>query len=201
MTTTWNPSDKGANITLSGSDLVATMGAATPNIVRSVHGFSGSEKIYFEVVCTTAGGAVGFGVGISNSSELVSTYLGDTNNSISYYADAPLYINDVSVLTLTTYTSGDVIGVAVDNSANKIWVRKNSGSWNNSGSDDPSTATGGYSLSGVITGTRYAALEMENSGGVGTARFSSGSWTLGAPSGFGEINPSIKSLLLFLGVG
>src|ERR1700688_4047700 len=58
-TTTWNPSDKSAGITLSGGNLVAT-GSASPASVRSTA--SRLSKYYFEVTATTAGSNMAIGI-------------------------------------------------------------------------------------------------------------------------------------------
>lgn len=74
----WNPSDKSANITLSGSDLTASSVTATGQSARSVQTFTAGRSYYCELLWNSGSG-VYFGVG--NSSASLSQAPGANANS------------------------------------------------------------------------------------------------------------------------
>jgi hypothetical protein len=99
-----------------------------------------SGKFYWEVTTTNAFQAV-VGVAIQSSNVYMEA-VGDGN----YYYGGNTKINGSAGPTLSTYTNGDVIGVAFDSSTGKIYFSKN-GTWQNSG--DPAAGTGSV---GTLTG-------------------------------------------------
>src|SRR5690606_15220250 len=113
----------------------------------------GSGKWYFEVLF---GGSLGnCGVGVANASASLSNYLGNDANSYGWY--------NTGFNGPTTFTSGDVIGVAIDADSRTIWFSKN-GSF----SGDPAAGTGGTALS--VTGDLYVAFSEQFDSGSGTIR-------------------------------
>lgn len=77
------------------------------------------------------------------------------------------------------YVHGDVLTIAVDFTAHKLWVRVNSGNWNNDASADPATGANGIDISTLAGSSwRGAAMVLYISGAGGTI----GSGAL--PSGF-----------------
>lgn len=81
--------------------------------------------------------------------------------------------------TFGALSVGDVIYIAYDYTANKIWFRKNSGYWNNDASADPATGTGGLTPNDSMTSALPFVQTESSSAGVATINTS---WTL--PSGF-----------------
>lgn len=112
---TWNPSDKSVNITLSGSNLIATStNAAFDYQVRStqmVH----NRKVYFETVTTRNTGSDPFFVviGVSKIGENVNQYTGISNGACMT-TDGQKWINGVGSAYTTAITDGDIIGVELD---------------------------------------------------------------------------------------
>jgi hypothetical protein len=104
---TWNPADKNADITLSGSDLIATSNASLAS-VRGTQGRS-SGKYYFEL---TAGGPdqVSLG-GAANASASLSTYPGGDANGYGFF-----YFNS------TTYPGGGAMPAQVTTLPVGIWL-------------------------------------------------------------------------------
>lgn len=181
---TWNPSDKSVDITLSGSNLIATRSAASSGLrsARATKGIAHTLKGYFEVVITAmeAGGFILNGVGTGGAS--LSTYVGGDANGWGYYASTGEKVtNTVLSAYGSTYAQGNVIGVAFDNG--KVWFSKNN-IWQNSG--DPVAGTGA-AFSG-ITGTIYPMTSLNDGAGpnldVTTGRFTSASFSYTPPSGF-----------------
>lgn len=186
--TTWNPSDKGADITLSGSNLVATN--ATGNFsyagVRTVGSISGADKKYWEILYTTsAASAEDCGAAIAGYS--LATDLVSSANALGYHRDGTFSIANVSQAAQESTNAGDTICWAVDYGNGKIWMRKNNNAlWNNSGAADPATNTGGFSISG-LSGALYPACAIWFQNDAFTAKFASTSWGFAAPSGFSQI--------------
>ena len=184
---TWNPADKAASVTLSGGDLIATysdgLGSSYHN-VRSTDGKS-TGKLYSEHTLF-ASNTSQRSIGIATSSASLTDYGGKTTASIAYYMDGTVYYNDGLVTTIQTTTSGQRVDMAVDLGGGLIWWRTNGGNWNNDGSADPATGTGGITLG--VTGTRFVMTSLRNisTPDSDTAVFSSASWAGTAPSGFGQ---------------
>jgi len=186
---TLNDSDRGANVSLSGGFLTAT-NTTTRGNVRSTTSKS-SGKFYFEHLLTTGSNGFDHGVGVANSTASLTTGPGGSGGAHSvgqYGGNATIYINNSSVGTGTVCTLTNRMCVAVDFDNNRIWYRTNAGNWNNSGSNDPATNTGGVDISS-ITGPFFAFVSVEQSGGgnaVSTINFGATAFTHTAPSGFGN---------------
>jgi hypothetical protein len=187
--TTWNPSDKSAGITLSGGNLVATNSNGTGiDGVRSVDSTTG--KVYFEIVwtvylVTAGGGAMQIGIG-NSSAVLTTTLLGQT--TAAGYRDDSLALYNFGPNAVGSMNTGlnDNIGVAVDVPNKKMWFRKNGGTWDVTGGDDPATNVGGLNFTG-ITGAIFAITNSNAFSYASTAKFDSASWTYIAPAGFGVL--------------
>jgi hypothetical protein len=173
---TWNPADKSSDITLSGSDLIATMtGTSAHRMVRATHGRS-TGKYYFEVL---SGAGADSMTGVADSGASLSNYCGSGATSYGYYQlNGNKYTNSGTGFG-SSYTSGDVIGVAVDLDAGKIWFAKNN-TWQASG--DPAAGTN-EAYSG-LSGTKYPSQSHFNNAAVATGRFKAADFSYSPPSGF-----------------
>lgn len=178
--TAWSAYSKGASVTLSGSNLIATVSSGTGS-VQATNKISGPT--YFELVigATLTGSAR---VGLANPIMTMTGLLGVNNNGIGYDSGGTVKINNATVATIAAYVANDNIGVAVDPINKLIWFRKNGGNWNNDviANQNPVGAVGGIS---------YATVNAPSSPAWGgsatssvTAQFASASWTYTAPSGF-----------------
>jgi hypothetical protein len=185
--TTWNSSDKGSRLSLSGSDLIVTHDNTDWfNGIRSVLGVS-SGKWYWEYTMTTADSSHYAIVGVGNSSQAVTdgatsttNHVGNSTNSWGYYAtDGDKIYNDSETAYGTSFTTGNVIGVALDMDTGKVWFSKN-GTWQNSG--NPAAGTGEAFSS--ISGTIYAMVSIYYHNDVITANFGGSAFSYSAPSGF-----------------
>lgn len=109
--TTLNPADKGSAVTLSNGNLTATFAVSSNIMVRAVQSKS-VGKFYWEV---TAGAIPNVIVGIAKSGATLNNYLGQDANGWGYYGfNGNMTNNAVSSAYGATYTTGDVIGVALD---------------------------------------------------------------------------------------
>lgn len=82
---TWNPSDKSANVTLSNGNLTATQSssAGTNSMVRGTSGKS-TGNLYFEVSLDYCNGAANDGwiCGVANATQSLSNFVGSSTNSL-----------------------------------------------------------------------------------------------------------------------
>lgn len=168
-TITWNPADKNPGVTLSNGNKTAT-GAAVFQLVRSATGKS-AGKWYFEVTVVTA---VTFGaVGIAKASTPTNTWVGGDASSYGI-ATNQTYTNGASTSAFTTVTDGNVVGVAVDLDAGRIWFAVNN-TWIDS--SDPATNTSPRYTG--LSGTYYPASSPGAAAHTINATFS-----YAPPSGF-----------------
>lgn len=190
-TTTFDPVNISSNIFLTNSNLTANLdGLGGPYAsARSLASHS-TGKFYFEIT-DTVGVDSNVAVGIINASGSLNTYLGVDSNSISVFGGGGNWtINNTNVGSAPLFTSGDIVGIAVDFGAGLIWLRNLSAptTWNGGGSADPAAGLGGQSIS-AITGPYFAGLSMNGSGSgyIMTGNFGGSSYVASAPSGFGNL--------------
>jgi hypothetical protein len=120
---TWNSSDKGANITLSGGNLVAQhTAAATNHFARATLG-KARGTWYWEITIGAATAAETLGV--ANATVATTALLGATAHSLAYRRDGAIRYNATTLSTVATYTTGDVIGVAMDCTTRSVAFYKN----------------------------------------------------------------------------
>lgn len=182
-TTNWNPSDIGANLTLSNGNLTATGGTTTgyPG-VRAVANHS-SGKYYYEAHCDLSlSGSQQCGVG--NGSAALNNYMGSTTTTSCGVIPSGSVLGGAGG-TATAFTTGDTICVALDVGNNNIWFRKGSGIWNNNAGNDPAANTGGISVS-TISGPFYPMCTTHAVGDAWTANFGATAYSQTPPSGFGN---------------
>ncbi len=167
---TFDPANKGTDITLSNGNLTATdsaLGDITTEWVNSTIGKS-SGKWYWEITAITIGDLI---VGIKSGTS--QYYPGFSNDSYGYYSlDGKSYKNNVGAAYGATYIAGDVIGVALDMDGGTIKFYKNN-----------SLQGTAYS---AISGTNYAAVGSAGSGVLfsATANFGATALTYTPPSGY-----------------
>ena len=183
-TVKWNYNDRETFVSLYGDDycMVQLPSAGDSSVRANTSKSSGQwywEK-YIHYVAASADGA-----GVSNSTHGLTSALGGDTNGIVYLASGVLKYNNTTVGTFESYTTGDTISFALDKDNNKLWVRKNGGNWNNSGSDNPATNTGGYTIS--VTGALYPTAYVSEDYGSYVLVPQSRRWKYTAPSGFSEL--------------
>lgn len=163
---TWNPADKGANMTLSGGNLGATV--VSPNTtVRSTIGKS-SGKWYWEI---TVGGAATGEIGVATSSATLVNYLGaDAHGTGWAGSNGETYQSATNIGTFATYSTGDVLGFALNKDAtNQLTLYKNN------------------ILQGTVTiqaGTVFAAFGHNGVTNVMTANFGATPFVYSPPGGY-----------------
>ena len=184
----WNSADKSSDINLSNGDLTATRAAGSGYAAaRGTPALPGSGKYYFEIDAVTV--ITGMFLGIGTLSETL-TYPGDTLEGYGFNSNGDLY-HDSSKGAGTTFENGDVIGIAVDADAGKIWWAKNN-VWILSG--DPAAGTN-ENYSG-LSGTFYAMCGLFSTAGVCTLVPDGDSQTYSPPSGFSPLEPPTGEIVV-----
>lgn len=203
--TTWNPSDKDSAITLSNGNLTAenTSGLTANKSARAVD-FKNSGKFYFEVVVTAAGsGSPSLYAGLSNSSDAMSGTIAGNTSSYAYRLETGhKRTNGANTGYGASFTTGDVLGIAVDFTAGAIWFSKN-GTWQASATIGEVEAgdTSHAAFTGV-SANLAPSLTLNDSSTAPklTLRSSAADITGTVPTGFtaGWPSPNIGSLSLTL---
>jgi hypothetical protein len=148
----FNKADKSNSIVLQGSNLQAVNLSTTnaPAAVRSTE--IGAGLWYMEFTIGESGLQY---CGIANNLDSISAPPGLTfgNNAVIYDSTGNVF-NDTGpeplVQGLSSYGMRDTIGMAWSTFSRKVWFRVNAGNWNNSGSDNPLTSSGGYDLTAML---------------------------------------------------
>ena len=167
---------------------VSAIGDSHSTIWGSVVAGTGAELVYYEAECLTTG-SYSVGIGVSGSPEVEPLVaLGGVGGGTLGYrgTDGKIRMTTLLLGTQSTFgTAGDIIGVALNRTTQKIWFAKN-GVW----VGDPALGTGGYSLttaSGPVStpGAQLrTAVSLLSTGASLRGAFDSGDWTYPAPSGF-----------------
>lgn len=181
MATTWNPSDKGSDVNLTNGDLTAASGGGC---VRTVANGGASGKVCFEIVLAATDNSQGQAIGFANSTLSMTGDSSASPNAITAWTDGNVYMNNgstpVGAFAAGSWPSGTTITVAIDTINKRFWARKDSGNWNNSGTADPATNTGGYAITNA--GPYYGVFQ-----GFTNLGFTLQAVTTGIPSGFTDL--------------
>lgn len=175
---TWNPSDAAAGFSFSGGNLIATKGGSWSSARATLGKASG--KHYFEVTINAlCDGCVM--VGAMTSAASLSNWMAASSGGWGVHGNTTVLLKhhngSYSSISGGTLTNGQVVSVAVDLDADKIWWAIN-GNWFEG---DPSTGSGGsYSN---LSGTIFPALSISVDMTV-TANFGASSFAYSVPSGF-----------------
>jgi hypothetical protein len=190
MTVTWNPSDKNAGVTLSDGNLSAT---ASSWVAARATTSKSTGKWYFEVtVSSGATGAIGY-VGWGSASAALDNALGIDVYGWGWGNSAGPYKGHNGTFTGygTAPAATNVIMVALDLDAGKIWWGKN-GTWFGSPAGDPGAGTNA-AYSGV-SGTLFPMVAPFLTGKI-TANFGGTPFTYTSPANFGSMESPYASFV------
>lgn len=144
--TTWNPSDKSANVILSNGNLTGTANTSAVGFTRAVdRQFTG--KYYWEVTYNNTGNPnnrIGVTLGsvdlsLLNSSNCIGSFFLSSTSDI--------YCNNTFIRSLTAATNGMVICIAINIDTGMMFCRQGAtGNWNGLATADPTTGSGGVFL-------------------------------------------------------
>lgn len=120
-----------ANNTITNSDrTVEYTGGATGGLVFSSIGHR-RDKYYVEFLIDNGNTtALNLGVGLVAADQAFTStdYVGKASNSFAYWSSGVTKQNNTDTAVANTYTTGDVVQMAVDFQAGKVWFGKN-GVW------------------------------------------------------------------------
>lgn len=196
-TTTWNPSDKNAAITLStttDTNDTATRPVAGAWVgVRATAGYTTTGKYYFEVKVSHKDSDQWI-AGILNSQGTLASYVGSDTHGCGYQTQGSTWNGGGSMsFNGPSAVDGDVLGFAVDFGNNKIWCKNvtTGSNWNNNASANPATNVNGNTISAATVtngNTVFPAWAGFGSGVSGVAIINTGhgsaSFVGTIPSGF-----------------
>lgn len=168
---TWNPSDKGSQVTLSNGNLTFTAATGGPNGAVRATQSNAAGKWYWEVKPGTAATVHG----VANASMSLATFVGRDANGLGYAEDGKIYKGNVAIATGgATFTTNDVIGVALDMDGGSVKFYKNN--------------VLQYTISGanVPAGALFPASSGDGASGSNnaTANFGASAQTYSPPAGY-----------------
>lgn len=177
---TFDPAKKGADIVLSSGNLRSLHPSGGGQQVLSTAGYS-SGKRYFEMLCNAVGGVACVGFARAGGATDLESDLGQEAGEYGWYYNGSSYFaGSFGAVSGLSFTTGSVIGVAIDFGTRRAWWRVN-GTW--IGSGNPAAGTGQQVTYASGLGTIYAAVSG-NTGSEFTARFRAADITGSIPSGF-----------------
>lgn len=172
--TVLNALNKGSNVTLSNGNLESSH--AGSNVHSRAVGTIGvsSNKWYFEATLTTLGGQwPTVGVAFSKSTDM-ATFVGAETGTVGYYAGGGAN-GGGGGRTYSTYTTGDVIGVAIDLDNSRVTFYKNGAN----------AVTSGTTYESITAGEVYVpAVSGYGSSAAWVCNYGQRAFAYTAPSGF-----------------
>jgi hypothetical protein len=176
--TVLNALSKGSNVTLSNGNLESShAGSSVHSRVVGTIGVS-SGKWYYEATLTTLGGQwPAVGVALSKTTDM-ATYVGAESGTFGYYAGGGVN-GSGGGRTYSSYTTGDVIGVAIDLDNNRLTFYKNGAN----------AVTSGTTYESLTAGEVYvSAASGYGSSAAWACNFGQRPFAYTAPSGFKALN-------------
>lgn len=146
---------------------------------NTVHS-AGKKTFKVTVAHAISNVAIGLSQASWNTAPFPPSFAGATGTS-AWYSDGSVYMAGAVVATVASYAVGDDLYIHTDADNKTIWFQKGAaGFYNNSGSANPATNTGGISISS-LTGSLTALLFVAGAADSLTADFAP---TETKPSGF-----------------
>jgi hypothetical protein len=185
--TTWNLADLAAT-TLSNGNLTATPTGIGG--VRSILSVT-TGKYYFELTFVASSSQNVLGVANASAVLAGGSNVANTGSGGAVVVSAgSMLINGASQGSLGAFAAGVACGIALDMGGHLIWFRNatTAGNWNASGTANPATGAGGFSLNTLTGGatTLYALSSVAALAGSTaiTANFGDTAFVGAVPAGF-----------------
>jgi hypothetical protein len=185
---TWNASDKSANITLSGGNLIATNSGSVDASVRGAVGRN-YGKLYLEFVAGATWTGVDTCIGLALATATLSSFgSGNAVNGIAVYLSGNGSFNgSASQFTMGTGpTAGQTVCLCIDYFRQVFYARVNNGTWNNgAGGASPDTNVGGYSFGSFFGSALLYPIFCTNGNGTsGTLNTGGSAFNYSIPAGY-----------------
>jgi hypothetical protein len=199
MVQQWSATQKSAGIAISGTPpLVATQSSSSGvnNQCYATEGVtsasvSGTQLgFYWEIIVGSTNAVSNTRTGIGNTGS-TGSFVGQDASDMGWNGgDGSVWQNGGSIATWATYTNSNNLSFCLDVVNNLLYGRVGGGNWNNSGTANPATHTGGLAVpAGVTAAAMLPGVSTFNINDFWTARFARSSWTFSAPSLFGPFDP------------
>ena len=186
---TFDPTTASANITLSGGNLTATATGSGEIAAFSTYAMV-TGKYYFEFTINSAA-SINTMCGVSQITTTTAELNGSGGNyfAVYKYANGDCFVGSSGSPVFTSigaFTTGIVVGVALDLTDNRAWLKVGTGFWNGNSSATPTTATTGYDISALVGTNGLCAIVSFNASSSEsiTANFGASSYTYSMPTGF-----------------
>lgn len=179
-----NPLAKGANNTVANGNLTfSASGAASQTTFATIAATGG--KWYWECTVTSTGGTYYPGFGIeTNPSPNPTNQTGGTSTGYVYFINGQKFNNGALTAYGSTYTTNDIIGVAVDLDNGAIYFSKNN-TWQNSGVPTSGSSKTGAAFTNIGSFMFPAFIGLAGSAEI---NFGQRPFTYTPPSGFSALN-------------
>jgi len=191
---TFNPLIPNSNITYSQGNLDILRDSGGDNRIALSTIAVSSGKWYVEMKCVQNQDHTHYGIVAADSAYSTSNSLAQMVNAFAYKMDGTVQEYNQSNIDTgeATFTTGDIIGIALDMDNNKIYFHKN-GTYINSG--DPAGNSNGYSI--TADKEYYFASAQNYATGKTSANFGSPSFSISSgnsdANGYGNFEYSVPS--------
>lgn len=185
MATVWDAANKDTNLGLFAGATVAA-GTSNPGNWKGVRGttsFSTGKK-YIEFYGRAYGNDNGILFGFGNSSFNTASYPGSNGNSFGFHPSVGATYGLPSGIQ-SDLPWGVTFSIAIDLDAKLVWYRTDKHTnWNNSGTANPATGTGGFAY--TVAGALFPAVAAYDGAKANQLFINAGGYPflLTAPSGF-----------------
>lgn len=189
-TTTWDPSNKAASVTLTPSggnpNLVATSSSVAFDSVKTIASHS-TGKFFFSAVVSGTNNLM-FMSFCNASFSVTASNPGSTTNCVNIpFTSGTVGING-GVCGGVVINVGDVLDTAIDLGGKLLWYRTNNGAWQGNGgaTPNPVTGTNGCNISAIAAGPYFPTTTWDTGSSASmTANFGATAFT-NPPAGFGN---------------
>ena len=186
--TTWNALDRNSSGTLANGNLDWTSGTTAHYGVRGTMS-PPSGKWYFEVTASAAtSGSIAYGIGMANAANPLNVGAQSNTGAYILYGTSSSMELEAAGVQGSTISGGasigtnDVIQVAYDVDASKMWVSKNNTYYDSSGGSTGDPGTGANPSFSSLLANLFPFVEVYNS--TVFANFGQRPFAYTAPSGF-----------------
>lgn len=173
MATTWNPSDKSSQLTLSNGNLTIAGSVGVLDNLRKARATDSksSGQWYFEVrLDAKPDNEYYCNIGICDGASSVDLRIHNDANGFAYFVAGGIYSNLASIGTSDAYLPNDVIGVAIDCDTHTVKFLKNN------------TQQGGAYT--IPTGVSYFPAASAGQNVQVTGRFTAAAFSYTPPAGY-----------------
>ena len=186
---TFNSLNQQSSISYSNGNTTFTNSSSANRMAFSNLGVT-KGKYYAEIKVGAISNYMRIGIAdISKYIPVTNAYFTNISNSANYSNDGVIFIGSSSQGTFSTFTTNDIVNIALDMDNGYVYFGKN-GTWQNSG--DPTsgaTGTGGFAISNYLTETYCFGLSSFDGGTDNVANINFGNGYFGTTAVSSAQNP------------